>query len=234
MATWILEMTFKPPTPTYCLLVITYDALIIPSEPRIFHRRYLSCLYWRLPWSIPTYTVSRLPGMCKFYLLFLKNSWVTLFRPDSIRSSFFLLCFLPQLSLIPVISTFFRGLNGSVLSVFLILRSVICFKENDDEVNGRSSSISFWVSQANCSTNVFNWYSFTRAASFSWIHQAYWGVNTSFFSLWSFSCCIFDLVLISAYFSICLTVILVCFHHFVFDLTMIEDLIAGKLSSWNT
>ena len=88
MATWILEMTFKPPTPTYCLLVITYDALIIPSEPRIFHRRYLSCLYWRLPWSIPTYTVSRLPGMCKLYLLFLKNSWVTL---SSWLNSFFVL-----------------------------------------------------------------------------------------------------------------------------------------------
>ena len=171
---------------------------------------------------------------CVSYICYFWKILELLFRPDSIRSSFFLLCFLPQLSLIPVISTFFRGLNGSVLSVFLTLRSVICFKENDDEVNGRSSSISFWVSQANCSTNVFNWYSFTRAASFSWIHRAYLGVNTSFFSLWSFSCCIFDLVLISAYFSICLTVILVCFHHFFFDLTMIEDLIAGKLSSWNT
>ena len=233
MATWILEMTFKPPTPTYCLLVITYDALIIPSEPRIFHRRYLSCLYWRLPWSIPTYTVSRLPGMCKLYLLFLKNSWVTL---SSWLNSFFVLpaLFFATAILNPSNFYFLSWAEWEFLSVFLILRFVICFKDYDDEVNGRYSSISFWVSQGNCSANFFNWYSFIRAASFSWIHRAYLGVNTSFFSLWSFSCCIFDLVLISAYFSICLTVILVCFHHFVFDLTMIEDLIAGKLSSWNT
>ena len=37
-----------------CSLVITFDALIIASKSRIFQRRYLFCLYWRLPWSIPT------------------------------------------------------------------------------------------------------------------------------------------------------------------------------------
>ena len=37
-----------------CSLVITFDVLIIPSKWRIFHSRYLFCLYWRLLWSIPT------------------------------------------------------------------------------------------------------------------------------------------------------------------------------------
>ena len=84
----------------YCSLVITFYAVIVPSKSRISCRRYLFCLYWRLPWSISTWRYRVCLDLCKLHLLFPKNSWATLFSPDSISSSFILLCFLPLLSLI--------------------------------------------------------------------------------------------------------------------------------------
>ena len=67
---------------------------------------------------------------------------------------------------------------------------------------------------------------------FSRIHRASSGLNTSF-SL----ALIFFLLRISScthllFFSIGLTIILVCFYHLFFDLTTIEDLIAGTLYFW--
>ena len=115
------------------------------------------------------------------------------------------------------------------------------FEENDDEVDGRSSSVSFRLSQANCSANFFfNRYYFIRAASFFSNSSHFIGSKyRKCLRYFLFSCsdlffCIFDLVLISFLFSIGLTVILVCFHHFSFDLTKIEDLTAGTLNRWNS
>ena len=197
----------------YFSLVITFDALIIPSKSRIFHRIYLFCLYWRLPWSILTYRRYRVClELCKLYLLFPKNSRATLFPPDSIRSSYFLLCFLPLLSLIWI----FRGLSGSHLSAFFILRFRVCFEENDDEVDGRSSSVSFWLSQANCSANFFfNRYSLIRAASFFLNLSCFFG-SKYFLFFCSDLFLVASLILYSSPFLDRSYSNPVCFHHFFF------------------
>ena len=63
---------------------------------------------------------------------------------------------------------FFLWVSGTSLSAIFILRFRICFEQNDDKVDGRASSVSFWFSKANCSANFFfNRYSFIRATSFS-------------------------------------------------------------------
>ena len=180
-------------------------------------------------------------------MLFPKSSRNTLFPPNLICSSSFLLCFLPLLSLISISWQCCRWL---LLFLWAKSEQYFClfytwiqdfFEENDDEVDGRSSSVSFRLSQANCSANFFfNRYYFIRAASFFSNSSHFIGSKyRKCLRYFLFSCsdlffCIFDLVLISFLFSIGLTVILVCFHHFSFDLTKIEDLIAGTLNSWNS
>ena len=75
-------------------------------------------------------------------------------------------------------STFFRGLSGSDVSVFFILRFRICFEENYDEVDGRSSSFSFWLLQALLLQPICF---YPCCLFFSGTDRASLGLNTIFF-----------------------------------------------------
>ena len=75
-------------------------------------------------------------------------------------------------------STFFRGLSGSDVSVFFILRFRICFEENYDEVDGRSSSFSFWLLQALLLQPIFF---YPCCLFFSGTDRASLGLTTTFF-----------------------------------------------------
>ena len=124
-------------------------------------------------------------------------------------------------------STFFRGLSGSDVSVFFILRFRICFEENYDEVDGRSSSFSFWLLQALLLQPIFF---YPCCLFFSGTDRASLGLTTTFFLA-----LIFFLLLYSSpffFFTIGLTVNLVCFHHLFLDMKTIEDSIARTLNFW--
>ena len=78
-------------------------------------------------------------------------------------------------------STFFLWAKWEKFFCLFYILIRICFKENDGEVHGRSSSVSFWQSKANGSVNFFfNRYLFISAASFFMKSSCFFGLNTSF------------------------------------------------------
>ena len=76
--------------------------------------------------------------------------------------------FLPRLLMT---STFFSWAEWDWSFCLFILQFRICFQENDDEVDGRSSSVCFWLSQT-FSTNI----SLFVLLLFSRIHRACLGL----------------------------------------------------------
>ena len=134
------------------------------------------------------------------------------------------LVFLPLLSLIWIscqgcwwLLLFFRGLSGIDLSAFLYFNSGFVSKKM--MMKWMVVLLLFVFGCHKLFRPIFLYsccFFFLEFIVLVWVFRKF--IVPSFLSLWSLSCCIFDLLLIFL-FSIGLTVILDCFHHFFFDLT---------------
>ena len=114
-------------------------------------------------------------------------------------------------------STFFRGLSGIDLSAFLYFNSGFVSKKM--MMKWMVVLLMFVFGCHKLFRPIFLYsccFFFLEFIVLVWVFRKF--IVPSFLSLWSLSCCIFDLLLIFL-FSIGLTVILDCFHHFFFDLT---------------
>ena len=171
-------------------------------------------------------------------MLFPKSSRATLFPSDSICSSPFLLCFLALLSFMWItwqgcrlLLLFLVGLVGAILLPFLYFNSGFVSKKTM-----MKWKVAFLLFLFGCNKQIVLLTSSSTdillsvLLLFSWINCASLSINTSFFLALIFS--LLHLWWCTHFlFPIGFIVSLVCFHHFFFDLTTTENLIAGTLNN---
>ena len=173
-------------------------------------------------------------------LIFLKRSQSIPLALQCISSFFFLTCYVELcvdwifLARVPVTSSFFRGLDGSDISVLSTLWLKICFFEIPEDVVYVVAEVEVATLTCNCSDIIFfKRYSLTRAASF-FLNASYFFGSIYFLLSLSvfFSCGINCFTQITLLMSISSTVIFAFLFFYHFQQLLVNALLVNLLTNY--